>query len=87
MAPRLDESSKAVKLLRKRMSNGEITGDDDYKSVQAAEPVFQEYKPDTFRTRFNKLKREYFDEFGEFTQCFNDFRSVDISFLTYISRR
>lgn len=60
--PRLDENSPAVKLLRKRFKSGEITADDDARSVQATDALFLQYKPDTFRTRFNRMKKEYAGE-------------------------
>lgn len=62
MAPRLDENSKAVKLLRQKLDSGEICPDDDARSIQALDPTFLEYKPATFRTRLNRLKTEYFGE-------------------------
>lgn len=57
MAPRLDEYSKAVKLLHSTFSSDNITADDDARTVQATDPLFQEYKQETFRTRFNLLKK------------------------------
>lgn len=62
MVPRLDEGSKAVKLLRKKLDSGEIGPDDDARTVQALDPLFLEYKPETFRVRFKRLKKEYFDD-------------------------
>lgn len=59
MPPRLDESSKAVKTLRKRFASGQYNEEDDARSVQASEPLFHEFKIDTFRTRFNRLRKEY----------------------------
>lgn len=59
MDPRLDETSQAVKRFRKHFESGVYTQKDDARSVHASEPLFQEVKKDTFRTRFNRLKEEY----------------------------
>lgn len=64
--PRLDESSAAIKLLRKRFDNGDIGDDDDARSIRMTDPLFMQYKLDTFRTRYNRLKKEYFPDAGKF---------------------
>lgn len=65
MAPRLDEKSKAVQLLRKRFRAGEISKGDDAAAIKASDPLFKDYNTDTFRTRVNRLKREYFGSDGK----------------------
>lgn len=55
---RLVSNSKAVLLLRQKFESGEITVDDDTKSVWLQEAVFKEHNLDNYRTRFNKLEKE-----------------------------
>lgn len=65
MAPRLDEKSKAVQLLRKKFRAGEINKEEDPKVIKDSDPIFNDFNPDTFRTRVNRLKKEYFGESGK----------------------
>lgn len=65
-SPRLDELSAAIKLLRKRFDNGEISEDNEARSNRMTDPMSMEYKLDNFRTRYDMLKREYFPDDGEF---------------------
>lgn len=59
---KLTVNSKAMVLLRKKFESEEISRNDDPKSVWSQEPLFSVHKLDNFRTRFNKLKKEYFCE-------------------------
>lgn len=47
----------AVKLLRTKFVNGEITGRENPKAVWEAEPVFQKHKLTNFRACYNNMKR------------------------------
>lgn len=58
---KLVDSSKAVKALRKQFQNGEIDEFDTPKQVYESKAVYQEHKLDNFRTKFNKLKSEFFE--------------------------
>lgn len=49
-------------LLRKIIEVGEIDEDDDPKYISKSDPIFNSHKPDNFRARFNKLKKEYFSD-------------------------
>lgn len=57
---RLTINSKAMILLKKKFENGDISAEDTPKSIWGSELVFMEHKLDNFRTRFNKLKKEFF---------------------------
>lgn len=61
---RLITTPKAVVLLREKLSNVEITTDDDPKPVWNYHPFFVEQKLDNFRTRSNYLKMGFLDKFG-----------------------
>lgn len=65
MGPRLDENSYAVKLLREKFESFEIGPKIDASTVWALEPLFAEYKLETFRTRLNRLKKVYLGHDGK----------------------
>lgn len=50
------QTSKAVKLLRKKLCDGDIPPTDNPKSVWKSDPVFMAHKLDNFKTKFNKIK-------------------------------
>lgn len=58
MPDKLTEDSEAVKLIRAGFQSGIIKQDMTAKAVWSGHPKFMEYKLDTFRTRFNKIKQE-----------------------------
>lgn len=62
---RLTANSTVITLLRKGFDEGEVNGDDDPKTIWSSRRVFSEHKLDNFRTRFNKLKNEFFDEYSK----------------------
>lgn len=57
---RLDEKSPAVQLLRKTFGPKEIKPSDEPRDVHRSDPVFQYQNLDAFRTKLNKLKRDYY---------------------------
>lgn len=63
--PRLDENAPAIQLLRKQFDKGDIGEDDDARSIRMTDPIFMSYKLDTFRSRYNRLKKEYFPHSGK----------------------
>lgn len=58
MAPRVGETSKAVKVLRKRFESVKFTAQEETRSVQDSDPLFHEFKLDTFQTQFYILKKD-----------------------------
>ncbi|KAI0559479.1 hypothetical protein FGB62_148g00 [Gracilaria domingensis] len=51
-APRLTESSAAVKRLRQMFRAGELTEDENDSEVKNMDPLFKQYKSTTFRLSF-----------------------------------
>jgi len=62
MTGKLTETSKAVVLLRRKFANGEIGHRSRAQQVHESNEAFKEHKLDNFRTKFNKLKKEYLVE-------------------------
>lgn len=65
----LTESSKAVRLLWKKLLNGEISLTDNAKAVRESEPLFKKRKWNNFWTKFNRLKTEHKENEGKYKVC------------------
>ena len=72
--PRMDESSEAVKRLIKMFMEKKITKRTQPLEIHESHKRFQEHKLDNFRTKLNKLKKEYLG--GMFTEIKNYFKLI-----------
>ncbi|KAI0559835.1 hypothetical protein FGB62_134g04 [Gracilaria domingensis] len=56
--PRLTKKSKAIRLLTKRLTTGELTGKEPVSAVWNSEDIFRQHRLPTSRTRYLRLLKE-----------------------------
>lgn len=66
MSNRLTKSSRAVQVLREKFENGDIIGTETPKSVWTSDPLFKVHSLNAFRTCYNTLKNEFYNDAGAF---------------------
>ena len=64
--PRLTRNSEAVKLLRSKFQSGQLTGNETPKRVYESHPIFLRHTLTSFRTCYNRLKKELNAGSGKF---------------------
>ena len=57
--PKWSKESKAARVLRQGLQDGEIDPNAPPKAVYESNPLFKQYKLDSFRSAFNKTKTEF----------------------------
>ena len=71
MPPKLTKTSRPVKMLISMLQDGTLSGEETAKEVQETNDIFKNYNINTFRTRWNALRKQYGPSKGKFTVTAN----------------
>lgn len=58
MTPRLTKNSRARNVLKEKLENGDLTGEESPKTVWSSDPLFKVHTLDSYRTCYNNVKAE-----------------------------
>ena len=67
---KLTKNSKAVMMLKQMLSSGQLSGEEDPKTVWQSLPTFMEHKLSNFLTCYYRLRRQFCTGKGTFTGLF-----------------